>query len=199
MLTIDVAKRACLNNDQDGIMLCAPKEMSGVRVMRNRTINYELGVRVTISCKMMFDDYPLDAHSCQFQVGSCELVRLAGRPVALSVCRLRHGGDRALLLPVPLQLRPPAQSAALHTAGAATQTVQCGSPPVRSANIATTHRPHNPDNRGCAAGHYAACGFQVRLQRKQMQYQIQVENTAVSPAHQLPLSGRSTFPASCSW
>ena len=40
--------------------------------MKNKTINYELGVRVTISCKMMFDDYPLDAHKCQFQVGSCK-------------------------------------------------------------------------------------------------------------------------------
>merc|ERR1719187_1958347 len=46
------------------------KEMSGVRVRRNKTINYELGVRITISCRMNFDDYPLDAHTCQFQVGS---------------------------------------------------------------------------------------------------------------------------------
>ena len=29
-------------------------------------------VRVTISCRMVFDDYPLDDHSCQFQVGSCK-------------------------------------------------------------------------------------------------------------------------------
>jgi hypothetical protein len=29
-------------------------------------------VRITISCRMMFDDYPLDAHTCQFQVGSCK-------------------------------------------------------------------------------------------------------------------------------
>ena len=48
------------------------KEMSGVRMGKNKTINYELGVRVTISCRMVFDDYPLDDHSCQFQVGSCE-------------------------------------------------------------------------------------------------------------------------------
>merc|ERR1712008_201932 len=46
------------------------KEMSGVRIRRNKTIHYELGVRITISCRMMFDDYPLDAHTCQFQVGS---------------------------------------------------------------------------------------------------------------------------------
>merc|ERR1719245_453725 len=43
------------------------KEMSGVRIRRNKTIHYELGVRITISCRMMFDDYPLDAHTCQFQ------------------------------------------------------------------------------------------------------------------------------------
>ena len=28
--------------------------------------------RITISCRMNFDDYPLDAHTCQFQVGSCK-------------------------------------------------------------------------------------------------------------------------------
>ena len=68
------------------------KEMSGVRVNRNRTITYELGwvylviyvllpisvitifrVRISISCQMNFDDYPLDEHTCQFQVGSCKL------------------------------------------------------------------------------------------------------------------------------
>ena len=75
------------------------KEMSGVRVMKNKTINYELkwgidiwfmwravdstvdinnifSVHITISCQMNFDDYPLDAHACQFQVGSCELSKL---------------------------------------------------------------------------------------------------------------------------
>ena len=41
------------------------------------TINYikchnNCSVRVTISCRMVFDDYPLDDHSCQFQVGSCK-------------------------------------------------------------------------------------------------------------------------------
>lgn len=46
------------------------KEMSGVRLRKNKTINYELGVRITFSCRMNFDDYPLDDHICQFQVGS---------------------------------------------------------------------------------------------------------------------------------
>ena len=27
---------------------------------------------------MMFDDYPLDAHTCQFQVGSCKYLPIAG-------------------------------------------------------------------------------------------------------------------------
>ena len=49
------------------------KEMSGVRINKNKIITYELGVRITISCRMDFDNYPLDAQTCQFQVGSCEL------------------------------------------------------------------------------------------------------------------------------
>ena len=49
------------------------KEMSGVRINKNKTITYELGVRITISCRMDFDNYPLDAQTCQFQVGSCKL------------------------------------------------------------------------------------------------------------------------------
>lgn len=34
--------------------------------------NGGLSARITISCRMNFDDYPLDAHTCQFQVGSCK-------------------------------------------------------------------------------------------------------------------------------
>ena len=33
---------------------------------------YLHSARITISCRMNFDDYPLDAHTCQFQVGSCK-------------------------------------------------------------------------------------------------------------------------------
>ena len=29
-------------------------------------------VRITISCRMNFDNYPLDSQTCQFQVGSCK-------------------------------------------------------------------------------------------------------------------------------
>ena len=46
------------------------KEMSGVRIIKNQTIHYELRVGITISCQMTFDDYPLDSHSCPFQIGS---------------------------------------------------------------------------------------------------------------------------------
>ena len=31
-------------------------------------------VRITFSCRMNFDDYPLDDHICQFQVGSCKYI-----------------------------------------------------------------------------------------------------------------------------
>ena len=46
------------------------KEMSGVRIIKNQTIHYELRVVIAISCQMNFDDYPLDWHSCPFQIGS---------------------------------------------------------------------------------------------------------------------------------
>ena len=46
------------------------KEMSGLRIRKDRTINYEVKTEVTISCKMDFDNYPLDNQTCFFQVGS---------------------------------------------------------------------------------------------------------------------------------
>ena len=46
------------------------KEMSGLRVRKDRTINYELKVEVTITCQMEFDNYPFDEQECLFQVGS---------------------------------------------------------------------------------------------------------------------------------
>ena len=39
---------------------------------KNTSNKLFLRVRITISCRMNFDDYPLDAHTCQFQVGSCK-------------------------------------------------------------------------------------------------------------------------------
>ena len=46
------------------------REMSGLRIRKDQTINYELNVEVTISCQMNFDNYPLDRQKCLFQVGS---------------------------------------------------------------------------------------------------------------------------------
>ena len=50
---------------------------TGVRIRTSLTNNKYLplpmfSVRIAISCQMNFDDYPLDAHTCQFQVGSCK-------------------------------------------------------------------------------------------------------------------------------
>lgn len=113
------------------------KEMSGVRIRRNRTIHYELGVRITISCRMMFDDYPLDAHTCQFQVGSYYDTN---------------------------------------------KTVKCSSQYVydekrqRSLQhyIEFEDLPENDKSVVLPSGAYAACGFQIRLVRKTMQYLVQV-------------------------
>jgi len=113
------------------------KEMSGVRIRKNKTINYELGVRITISCRMNFDDYPLDAHTCQFQVGSYY--------------------DTF-------------------------ETVTCNSHFIYNAErqrnlqhfISLEQLPERFQTVPLPSGKYAACGFQVRLERKQMQYIVQV-------------------------
>jgi len=113
------------------------KEMSGVRIMKNKTINYELGVRVTISCKMMFDDYPLDAHKCLFQVGSYY------DTIDTVICssKFLYNAKRQRNLQHYIQIE---------------------------------NLPEKYKVVDLPSGHYAACGFQVSLQRKQMQYQIQV-------------------------
>lgn len=113
------------------------KEMSGVRIRRNKTIHYELGVRITISCRMMFDDYPLDAHTCQFQVGSYYDTN---------------------------------------------KTVKCSSEYVydesrqRSLQHFIEFEPLADKDLSVVlpSGAYAACGFQIRLVRKTMQYLVQV-------------------------
>jgi len=113
------------------------KEMSGVRIRRNKTIHYELGVRITISCRMMFDDYPLDAHTCQFQVGSYYDTN---------------------------------------------KTVKCSSEYVydESRQRSLQHfiefepLPEKDTSVVLPSGAYAACGFQIRLVRKTMQYLVQV-------------------------
>jgi len=113
------------------------KEMSGVRIRRNKTIHYELGVRITISCRMMFDDYPLDAHTCQFQVGSYYDTN---------------------------------------------KTVKCSSEYVydESRQRSLQHfiefepLPEKDTSVVLPSGAYAACGFQIRLVRKTMQFLVQV-------------------------
>lgn len=113
------------------------KEMSGVRIRKNKTINYELNVRITISCQMNFDDYPLDAHTCQFQVGSYydtqETVTCKSHTI--------YDQDRQRSLQHFLQIE---------------DLPECF---------------HTVD---IPSGIYSACGFQVKLQRKQMQFVVQV-------------------------
>jgi len=113
------------------------KEMSGVRIRRNRTIHYELGVRITISCRMMFDDYPLDAHTCQFQVGSYydteKTVKCSSQYV--------YDESRQRSLQHFIEFEP---------------------------------LPERDQSVVLPSGTYAACGFQVKLVRKTMQYLVQV-------------------------
>lgn len=113
------------------------KEMSGVRIMKNKTINYELNVHISISCQMNFDDYPLDSHACQFQVGSYydsqEVVRCNSHFI------YDEARQRSLQHVIQIEQLPP--------------------------HFHTVHLP---------SGVYSACGFQVKLQRKQMQFVVQV-------------------------
>jgi len=113
------------------------KEMSGVRMGKNKTINYELGVRVTISCRMVFDDYPLDDHSCQFQVGSYY------DTIETVTCRSFYIYDQER------------QRSLQHF-------IQIEDLPDHFAIV------------NLPSGSYASCGFQVRIQRKQMQFVVQV-------------------------
>ena len=91
------------------------KEMSGVRINKNKTITYELGVRITISCRMNFDNYPLDAQTCQFQVGSCKWWAHNVRLMITQSSRLRHPRDRHVHLPLHLRPRETALTSALST------------------------------------------------------------------------------------
>merc|ERR1712130_459456 len=104
---------------------------------KNKTINYELGVRITISCRMNFDDSPLDAHPCQFQVGSYYDTKDMVTCTAAFIYDLKR--QRSLQHFLTIEDLPEQ----FHTVV-------------------------------IPSGNYSACGFQVRLQRKQMQYVIQV-------------------------
>ena len=46
------------------------KQMSGVEIFKSQYIKYSARVETTFSCQMVFDNYPLDSHSCPFQIGS---------------------------------------------------------------------------------------------------------------------------------
>jgi len=113
------------------------KEMSGVRIMKNKTINYELNVHITISCQMNFDDYPLDAHACQFQVGSY----YDTQEVVMCKAHFIYDENRQRSLQHLIQIEE------------------------LPDYFKTVHLP---------SGVYSAAGFQVKLQRKQMQFVVQV-------------------------
>ena len=112
---------------------------------------------MTISCKMMFDDYPLDAHKCQFQVGSCKYLNLN----------------------ILIQIFNYFLSVTDYDT---IDTVICSSKFLYNAKrqrnlqhyIQIENLPEKYKVVDLPSGHYAACGFQVSMQRKQMQYQIQV-------------------------
>ena len=101
---------------------------------------------------MNFDDYPLDWHTCQFQVGSCKC-------------------------------RQPPPSLILTAADYDTQeTVTCTSFYIYDTKrqrslqhfIQIEQLPLSFATVVIPSGTYAACGFQVRVQRKQMQFVVQV-------------------------
>merc|ERR1719245_2845961 len=112
-------------------------EMSGVRIMKNKTINYELNVHITISCQMNFDDYPLDAHACQFQVGSY----YDTQEVVMCKAHFIYDENRQRSLQHLIQIEE------------------------LPSRFKTVRLP---------SGVYSAAGFQVKLQRKQMQFVVQV-------------------------
>ena len=83
----------------------------------------------------MFDDYPLDAHKCQFQVGSCKNQSPCSSFVNVTdFSRLWHNRDCGLLLHLPLQRQETAESAALHPYWAPARAVQSGGSTVRSVS-----------------------------------------------------------------
>lgn len=113
------------------------KEMSGVRIRKNKSIHYELGARITISCRMNFDDYPLDAHTCQFQVGSYyDTNKTVG-------CVSSYIYDQSR------------QRSLQHY--------------IKFFNLTSEYKTVI-----LPSGSYAACGFQLQLVRKTMQFLVQV-------------------------
>lgn len=64
----------------------------------------------------MFDDYPLDAHTCQFQVGSCKYARIVLEHFLNSIIcdRLWHQQNGEMLITIRLRWISSAKSSALH-------------------------------------------------------------------------------------
>ena len=46
------------------------KDMSSLKIMKNRHVQYMLRVDISISCQMKFDTFPLDRQICPFRIGS---------------------------------------------------------------------------------------------------------------------------------
>ena len=111
--------------------------MSGVRIIKNQTIHYELRVVITISCQMTFDSYPLDSHVCPFQIGSY------------------YGTMKTVTCSSYFEFDEERQRSLQHFINIL---------PLAS-EFETVTLP---------SGNYAACGFQVQLDRMRMQNIIQV-------------------------
>lgn len=45
-------------------------EMAGLRITKFKEVKYDIKTAITISCQMDFSEYPFDNHICNFQVGS---------------------------------------------------------------------------------------------------------------------------------
>ena len=93
--------------------------------------NNIFSVHITISCQMNFDDYPLDAHACQFQVGSCKF------SIHQSVClkwsfRLWHRGGGDVQGSLYLRCSQTAKFTAPHTDRGAPESFQNSSTSFRS-------------------------------------------------------------------
>ena len=138
------------------------KDMSGVRVGMNKTIEFNQRVTIKVSCRMMFDNYPFDAHLCKFRVGSCEFFgRLS---LNYTVSQLRFSDFY------------------LH------DIVTCTSRYSDPVNSGSGHRQRNlqyvisftdlrrPEDTTVelSSGNYSACGFRVHLNRKRSQLIFQI-------------------------
>ena len=98
----------------------------------------DCSVHISISCQMNFDDYPLDSHACQFQVGSCEYWVVLSL-LSLPCSRLRQPGGRPVQLSLHLRRGEAEEPAARHTDRTTTSTLPHSPPPVRSDQTEILH------------------------------------------------------------